>query len=145
MSKGTVNKAILIGHLGADPDLRSTAGGTTVANISVATTESFKDKDGSWEDKTEWHRVVAFGKSAEFLGNYATKGRKVYIEGRIQTKQWEDNEGVKRYTTEVIAREVQLLDKNPDGNQSGERQPQGTIIPNGSIPPSTNPDDDIPF
>ena len=109
MSKGTVNKAIIIGRLGKDPDMRYTPSGLAVANFNVATNYSVKDQSGSYQDKTEWHRIVAYGKQAEFAGENLHKGRLVFIEGRIQSRQWEDKEGQKRYTTEIICSTLQPL------------------------------------
>lgn len=115
-----VNKAILIGNLGADPDTRYTQGGTAVASLSLATTESYKDKDGNKQDQTEWHKVVAWGRLAEICGEYLAKGSKVYIEGKLQTRMWE-KDGVKHYTTEIVAREMKMLSPRPQspGGQSG--------------------------
>ena len=103
-----MNKAILIGNLGADPDVRFTQGGTAVANLRVATNERFKDQSGEWVDKTEWHRVVVFGKQAEFCGEYLKKGAKVAVDGSLQTREWE-KEGVKQYTTEIKARNTSTI------------------------------------
>ena len=109
MAKG-INKVILVGNLGNDPDIRYTAGGAAVANISVATAESWKDKSsGEKVEKTEWHRVVFFGRLAEIVGEYLRKGSQVYIEGRLQTRKWQDKEGADRYTTEIVANEMQML------------------------------------
>ena len=96
-----INKVILIGNLGADPEMRFTQSGTAVANFRIATSERFKDQSGEWQERTEWHRVVFFGRIAEVCGEYLTKGRQIYVEGRLQTRSWEDKDGVTRYTTEV--------------------------------------------
>lgn len=104
-----INKAIIIGNLGADVETRDTQSGACVANFNVATTEKIKKND-QWEDQTEWHRIVAFGRLGEICGEYLSKGSKVYIEGRIQTRMWEDNEGRERYVTEIVAREMKMLD-----------------------------------
>jgi len=133
-----INKAILIGNLGADPEVRYTQAGAAIANFNVATTETWT-KDGKKEEKTEWHRIVAFARLGEICGEYLSKGSKVYIEGRIQTRQWEDKDGNKRYTTEIVARDVQFL--TPRGssgsNDSGyEEQPP--------LPEPTM-GDDVPF
>ncbi|MEE9542630.1 MAG: single-stranded DNA-binding protein, partial [Thermodesulfobacteriota bacterium] len=109
-----VNKVILVGNLGADPEVRYSASGTAVANFRIATTESYKNKEGQKEDKTEWHRIVTFGKLAEICGEYLAKGKQVYVEGRIQTNQWEDKEGNKRYTTEIICNQMQMLGRVGD-------------------------------
>jgi len=103
-----INKAILIGNLGADPEVRYSQSGTAIANFTVATTETWT-KDGNKEEKTEWHRVVFFGKVAEICGEYLKKGSKCYIEGKLQTRQWDDKEGNKRYTTEIVGREMKML------------------------------------
>lgn len=116
----SVNKVILLGHLGRDPEIRYTQSGTPVANFSLATNEPFKAPDGNWEERTEWHRVVAFQKTAEVCANYLSKGRQVYVEGKLRTNQWEDNTGAKRYTTEVVARDIVLLGGR--GDQPGEAQ-----------------------
>jgi len=117
MSNG-VNKVILVGHLGQDPVVRYTQSGSAVANLSVATTESWKDKNtGNREEKTEWHRVVMFRKLAEIAGEYLKKGSQVYIEGKLQTRKWQDNSGNDRYTTEIVANEMQML-----GGKGGQQQ-----------------------
>jgi single-strand DNA-binding protein len=115
MSKG-VNKVILIGRLGNEPDRRSTSSGAAVANISLATNESWQDKQtGEWQERTEWHRVVFFGRQAEVVGQYLHKGSQIYVEGRLQTNKWQDqNTGQDRYSTEIVAREMQMLDGRSD-------------------------------
>ncbi len=118
---GSVNKVILVGNLGRDAELRYTPGGAAVATLNMATTEVWNDKGGQRQEKTEWHRVVLWGKSAESLAEYLTKGKQIYIEGRLQTRQWDDKDGNKRYTTEIVARDVRFL----GGNQSGGREEQG--------------------
>lgn len=111
-----LNKVQLIGNLGADPELRSTASGQSVATLRVATTARWKDKDGAKQEATEWHRVVVWGRTAEVVGQYAAKGRQVYVEGRIQTRPWQDQKtGEKRYATEIIAHNVQLLGARVEG------------------------------
>ncbi len=158
MAKG-INKAILVGNLGNDPDMRYTAGGAAVANISIATAESWKDKTtGEQQERTEWHRVVGFGRLAEIMGQYLKKGSQVYIEGRIQTRKWTNKEGHDQYTTEIVANEMQMLGgKSPDGSAIKERLeqffplatptvPPGT--PGGQVPPAAPADDfndEIPF
>ena len=110
---GSVNKVILIGRLGADPELSYTNSGQAVGRLSVATTEGWMDKaTNQWQERTEWHRVVLWGKQAEKAKEYLTKGRLVYVEGRLQTRSYDDKNGVKRYTTEIVARTVQFLDSN---------------------------------
>ena len=109
MSRG-VNKVILVGHLGADPEVRYMPNGGAVANVTVATTESWKDKSsGEKQEKTEWHRVVFFARLAEIVGEYLKKGGQIYVEGRLQTRKWQDKSGVDRYTTEIVASEMQML------------------------------------
>jgi single-strand DNA-binding protein len=104
-----INKAILIGNLGADPEIRYTQNGTQVATFSIATTERWKGQDGQMQESTEWHKIVAYRKLAEICGEYLNKGAKVYIEGKIQTRKWQDQSGNDRYTTEIIAREMKML------------------------------------
>jgi len=115
MATRGVNKVILIGNLGADPELRYTPSGTAVCNFRIATNESYKDREGNQVEKTEWHNVVAWERLAEICGEYLKKGRPVYVEGSLQTRQWEDQDGNTRYTTEVKAREMQML-----GGRDGE-------------------------
>lgn len=105
-----INKAMLIGRLGKDPEVRYTPDGTMVTNFNLATDEQWKDKSGEKVQKTEWHRIVTFGKLAEICGNYLVKGKLVFVEGRIQTRSWEDKDGVKRFTTEIVASNMQMLD-----------------------------------
>lgn len=157
MARG-VNKVILIGHLGADPEVRYTTSGTAVTQLSLATTERVPAGEGNWEDRTEWHRVVAFGKTAENCGNYLSKGRQIYVEGRLQTRQWEDAQGVKRYTTEIVAREIQFLGSAGDQPQQAKSNQQSmspgkggtdaanrTIIEDLPPQPSSAAEEDIPF
>lgn len=106
-----VNQVILIGNLGAAPEQRQAVSGTAVTNFSVATSSRWKDADGQQQEETEWHRVVAFGRLAEICGQYLVKGSKIYIEGRLQTQQWEDKDGNRRYTTEIVARVMKMLDR----------------------------------
>lgn len=112
-----VNKVLLIGNLGKDPEIRNTPGGTAVANFSIATSEKFKDKNGERQERTEWHRLVAFNRTAEVVGEYLHKGSKVFIEGRLQTRKWTDKEGVERYSTEIIVDNLQMLDGKPAGDR----------------------------
>src|SRR5437868_1506278 len=114
---GTVNKVILVGNLGPDAELRYTPGGAAVATINMATTEVWNDKAGQRQEKTEWHRVVLWGKSAESLSEYLTKGKQIYVEGRLQTRQWDDKDGNKRYTTEIRGDRIVLL--GGGGGRSG--------------------------
>jgi single-strand DNA-binding protein len=139
-----VNKVILVGNLGANPEMRFTQGGQSVANLRIATTERWTDKSGQRQEATEWHRVVVWGKQAEIVGQYLTKGRQVYIEGRIRTRQWQDQTGQKRFSTEIVAQNVQML------GARGERGPEemSTTVP-AEEPAAADfgagPDDDIPF
>ncbi|MCP3984384.1 MAG: single-stranded DNA-binding protein [bacterium] len=128
-----INKAILIGNLGRDPELRYTKGGQAVANFSLATSESYTTKDGRREDRTEWHRIVVWGRVAENCAQYLAKGRTVYIEGRIQTQEWENKEGQKQRTTEIVAQTVQFLGgPRREGGGRGPDAPGGGGGPEGS-------------
>ena len=119
-----INKAIVVGNLGQDPETRYMPSGSAVTNISVATSESWKDKDsGEQKDRTEWHRISAFGKLAEIMGQYLTKGSQVYIEGKLRTRKWQDKQGNDRYTTEIIADEMQMLG-GKRGGKAGGGEPQ---------------------
>lgn len=157
MARG-VNKVILIGNLGADPEVRYTANGMAVVQIRIATTERVPVGEGNWEDRTEWHRVVAFGKTAENCGNYLSKGKQVYVEGRLQTRQWEDAQGVKRYSTDVVVREILFL--GGAGDQPQQAQSNQHRMATGGAgsanseypstedlppPPANAPDEGIPF
>lgn len=118
----SINKVILIGNLGKDPDLRFMPNGDAVCNFSIATTESWKDKDGNKKEKTEWHNIVLYRKLAEIAGEYLKKGRPVYLEGRLQTRKWQDKEGADRYTTEVVCETMQMLGTKDTVAQEQERQ-----------------------
>src|SRR5690242_4149364 len=146
---GSVNKVILVGNLGRDAELRYTPGGAAVATINMATTEVWNDKQGQRQEKTEWHRVVLWGKSAESLTEYLVKGKQIYVEGKLQTRQWDDKDGNKRYTTEIRGDRVVLLGGGGGGGrgQSMERQEVGVHAGGGAPEPSSEPltDDDIPF
>ena len=152
MARG-INKAIIVGNLGRDPEVRYTANGSAVANITVATTESWKDKQsGERQEKTEWHRVVFFGRLAEVAGEYLKKGAQVYIEGRLQTRKWEDKSGQERYTTEIVANEMQMLGSRGDGttgtsndDYSGEARSATDSSGSGASGSDPDLDDDIPF
>jgi single-strand DNA-binding protein len=140
----SVNRVILIGNLGRDPELRYTQGGQAVTNFSIATNEKWKDKDGNPQERTEWHRINVWGKPAENCAQYLAKGRSVYIEGRLQTREWEDKEGNKRQTTEIVAQTVQFL----GGRGEGPPHPSGplpTEAPGGSSSGASSDGDDIPF
>lgn len=161
MATRGINKVILIGNLGRDPEIRYTASGGAIANITLATSESWKDKNtGEQQERTEWHRVVFFGKLAEIVGEYLKKGSKVYVEGRLQTRKWQGQDGQDRYTTEVVVDiqgAMQMLDSRGGGsapyNDSDERgrepapEPSGSQQRSSSPPPSAddNFEDDIPF
>ena len=116
-SMASVNKVIVLGNLGKDPELRHLPNGDAVCNFSLATTESWKDKDGNKQDKTEWHNIVIFRKLAEIAGEYLKKGRPVYIEGRLQTRKWQDKEGKDRYTTEIVADQMQMLGSRDEAKE----------------------------
>jgi len=142
-----VNKVILVGRLGRDPELRYTQNGQAVASFTVATSEFWRDKDGERQERTEWHRIVAWGRQAEFCGNFLGKGRLVFIEGRIQSRDWEDREGEKRRTTEVVAQNIQALGRREGGDGGGQSGGGGFDGPSGgtSEAGSGGGDDDIPF
>ena len=136
---GGLNKVMLIGHLGRDPEVRYTNSGMAVANFSMATTENWTSKDGQREARTEWHRIVAFARLAEICGEYLSKGRQIYIEGRLQTREWEDRDGNKRYTTEVVASQMIMLGSRDasrgDIQRPSQRMPQqGGYQPQGGYP-----------
>ena len=116
----SLNKVMLIGNLGKDPEVRYTAGGTAVASFSLATSEKFKGKTGEWEEKTEWHNITLWARLAEIAGEYLSKGKTVYIEGRLQTRKWQDKEGKDRYTTEIVGEKMQMLSGKGEGNQEKE-------------------------
>ncbi|MBD3609600.1 MAG: single-stranded DNA-binding protein [Gammaproteobacteria bacterium] len=133
MAARGVNKVILVGNLGRDPEVRYMPAGGAVANITIATSETWKDKQtGQQNEKTEWHRVVMFNRLAEIAGEYLKKGAKVYIEGRLQTRKWQDQQGQDRYTTEIVVNEMQMLDSRGTGDAAGYQS-------------APHQDDDIPF
>lgn len=151
MSSKGINKVILIGNLGKDPEIRYTPGGDAIANLTIATSESWKDKQsGEQKEITEWHRVVAYGRLAQIMGEYLKKGSKVYVEGSLRTRKWQDKDGQDRYTTEVRCNEMQMLDGRGGGDQGAQQR-------GGGRPQSNQPamadegfngpafDDDIPF
>ena len=147
---GSVNKVILVGNLGRDAELRYTPGGAAVATINMATTEVWNDKTGQRQEKTEWHRVVLWGKPAESLTEYLTKGKQIYVEGKLQTRQWDDKDGNKRYTTEIRGDKIVLLGGGGGGGRgaSVDRGGDSMGAHTGSpAPESSEPltDDDIPF
>ena len=139
MARG-INKAILIGNLGADPELKYTASGTPMCTFRIATSESFKDREGNQQERTEWHRVVAWGKLGEIAAQYLSKGRQVYIEGRISYRTWDKDDGTKGYMTDIVARDIQFLGSGQGGGQGGGGGGGGDYS---GGPPT--PDDDIPF
>ncbi|HEB66709.1 MAG TPA: single-stranded DNA-binding protein [Gammaproteobacteria bacterium] len=156
MASRGVNKVILVGNLGKDPEVRYSPNGSAVTNITVATSETWKDKNtGEQKEKTEWHRVVFFNRLAEIAGEYLKKGSKVYIEGRLQTRKWQDQNGNDRYTTEIVANEMQMLDSrgggsanfNQDNAQPAQRNaPAAAAAPEPAAAASgADFDDDIPF
>jgi single-strand DNA-binding protein len=152
MASRGVNKVILIGNLGQDLEVRYTPGGKAVANITVATSETWKDQQGQLQERTEWHRCTMYARLAEIAGEYLKKGSKVYLEGRLQTREWQDQQGVKRYTTEIIVGEMQMLDGRPAGgrppaqaNSPAEPPPEANGRTTSEPPPGDFYDDDIPF
>ena len=147
---GSLNKAMIIGRLGADPEVRYTQNNTAVANMSVATSDRYKDGNGEWQERTEWHRVVAWGRLAEVCQQYLKKGSQVYFEGPIQTRSWEDKEGQKQYTTEIKALAMQMLDsrgsdQNDNMGSSSQPQSQSKSKTESAHSEVTDVDDDLPF
>jgi single-strand DNA-binding protein len=150
----SVNKAILVGNLGKDPELRYTPSGTAVCTFSLATTDRFKNKQGEQQDRTEWHNIVVWAGLAEICGKYLTKGKQIYIEGRIQNRSYDDRDGNKRYISEVVATEMQMLGRAGDqgggsgtgtGGGGSRQTSQFKEHSGGPEEPPFNPDDDIPF
>jgi single-strand DNA-binding protein len=157
----SVNKVILVGNLGRDPETRYTTSGDAVTNVRLATTDQWKDKNGEKQERTEWHNIVFYGRQAEIAGEYLKKGRQIYVEGRLQTRKWQDKEGQDRYTTEIIADRMQMLGSREGGGSSAppsepaEREPAaagagggGGARKGGGAPAKKNVDDlddDIPF
>lgn len=158
----SVNKVILIGNLGKDPDVRYMPSGDAITNITVATTDTWKDKSGEKQEKTEWHRVAFFGRLAEIAGEYLKKGSQVYVEGRLQTRKWQNKEGQDQYTTEIVANEMKMLGSRSGGGNSfevmekGDQPAKATESPSGggsrgnAAPPKSGGgfddfEDDIPF
>lgn len=140
-----VNKVILIGNLGADPEVRYTPSGTAITNFQIATSESYTKKDGQKETKTEWHRIVAFSKLAEICGEYLSKGRQVYIEGKIQTRSWDDKDGNKRYTTEIVANTMKMLGGGKKSAEAGAEE-AGAAGQGGAQETAASEEiDDVPF
>ncbi len=152
----SVNKVILIGNLGKDPEVRFTSGGQAVCQFSIATSEKWKNKTTSeWEERTEWHNIVVWGKQAELCKEYLSKGRTVYVEGRLQTRSWDDKEGKKRYTTEIVATTVRFLGGRKEGSAGAGSYSKGGSAAQDSAPqagmgagegpPDFDADEDIPF
>jgi len=157
MAGSGVNKVILVGNLGKDPEVRYTPGGQAVANFTIATNEAWTDKQGQKQERTEWHKIVVWGKTAENCGEYLSKGRQVYIEGRLQTREWNNKEGAKQYTTEIVANQVLFLQGGERGQGRGAGRsttaapaddfgapPPGMDESSGAGAPETT-EDDIPF
>ena len=148
---GSVNKVILVGNLGRDAELRYTPGGAAVATLNLATTEVWNDKSGQRQEKTEWHRIVLWGKQAESLQEYLVKGKQIYVEGRLQTRQWDDKDGNKKYTTEVKADRITLLGGGGGRGGGMDRAERGSASTGashgGAEEPPVEPitDDDVPF
>jgi single-strand DNA-binding protein len=139
----SVNKVILVENVGQDPEVKYTASGVPVAKVSLATNERFKDRNDQWQDRTEWHNVVAWQRLAEIVGEYVSKGQKLYVEGKLQTSTWEDKQsGEKKYRTEVVARDIVLLGSRDNGQKAGEGMPGEQ---SGPQPAPVVADDDIPF
>ena len=146
-----INKVILVGRLGADPEVKTIAQGSTVASLNLATSENWTDKNGQRQEKTEWHRIVVWGKLAEICGKHLTKGRQVYVEGRLQTRQWDDKQGQKRYTTEIVATTVQFLGAQGEqrtgstSQSSQSSQGGGETFQDFGPEPSFDSSEEIPF
>jgi single-strand DNA-binding protein len=157
MAGSGVNKVILVGNLGKDPEVRYTPGGQAVANFTIATNEAWTDKQGQKQERTEWHRIVVWGKTAENCGEYLSKGRQVYVEGRLQTREWTNKEGAKQYTTEIVANQVLFLQGGERGQGRGARSSGGAPADDFGPPPpemdqgssggggAKPAEDDIPF
>jgi single-strand DNA-binding protein len=140
----SLNKVMLIGNLGRDPEVRYTASGQAVASFTLATTEKFKNKSGEWEDRTEWHRVTLWARLAEIAGEYLSKGKTVYIEGRLQTREYE-KDGIKRYATEIVGEKMQMLSPKGERRGGGDSYGGPPAGGNGGYEPPPFQDDDIPF
>jgi single-strand DNA-binding protein len=145
----SVNKAILIGNLGKDPELRYTPSGQAVASFPLATSERFKDKEGNWQERTDWHNVVVWGRQGETVKEYLKKGRSAYVEGRIQTRSYDDREGNKKWVTEIIANRIQFLGGRAEGDRpsAGQSAPEADMQPSATMaePLVSEEDDDLPF
>lgn len=145
----SLNKVMLIGNLGKDPELRYTTSGVAVATFTIATNESWKDQEGNLQERTEWHNIVAWRKLAEICGEWLKKGKKVYIEGRIQTRSYDDKNGVKKYVTEIVADDLIMLDggggAGRSAGQGGSQNSEGLVQPGTDTGSGTQKDDDLPF
>ena len=141
----SVNKVILIGNLGKDPETRYMSNGDAVTTITLATTDTWKDKNGEKQEKTEWHRVVFYRKLAEIAGEFLKKGRPVYVEGRLKTKKWTDKQGLERYTTQIIAEDMKMLGSKPGGSDQNDRAPAPASAGSGNNSGFDDMNDDIPF
>lgn len=146
-SKGTLNKVMLIGRLGVDPELKYTASNAAFVNLSVATNTSYKTPDGKAQENTEWHRVVAWRKLAEMVAEYAKKGNRIYVEGKLNTRSWDDKDGNKRYTTEIVADSIQFLGDRNDRNSAPEKKstPSENDSQADMSEPNVDDSDDLPF
>ena len=145
-----VNKVILLGHLGRDPEMRYIPDGTAVANMTIATSESYKDRDGNRQERTEWHRIALYARTAEVAGEFLRKGSQVFIEGRLRTRKWTDKDGQDRYTTEIIGDRMQLLGgRHSEADDGGQQDMPGTShqgsVGGGASAPMDDLDDEIPF
>jgi single-strand DNA-binding protein len=145
MAGRSLNKVMLIGHLGKDPEVRYTASGLAVANFSVATNESWKDQDGNVQERTEWHNIVMWSKLAEIAGEWLKKGKQVYLEGRLQTRSYDDKNGVKRYVTEIVATDMIMLGGAGGGTGGDQSAREAPAAAGTNMNSSTGKDDDLPF
>jgi single-strand DNA-binding protein len=143
MQKGSVNKIVLVGHLGADPESRFTPSGVAVSTFNMATNESWKNKEGEYEDRTEWHRIVLYGKAAETASEYMKKGQLAYVEGRIRTRSWEDKDGMTRYTTEVLGDRFTMLGRKSENKSTAPAEAGAGA--SASAGGGGGDDDDLPF
>ena len=141
----SLNRVTIMGNLGKDPETRYTQGGDAVCNITVATSETWKDKNGEKQEKTEWHRIVFFGRQAEIAGEYLKKGRPVLVEGKLQTRKWTDKDGVEKYSTEIVASNLVLMGGRDDGERSSEQRKPAGKSNERAKGSSADFDDDIPF
>ena len=145
MQKGSVNKIVLVGHLGADPESRFTPSGVAVSTFNMATNESWKNKEGEYEDRTEWHRIVLYGKAAETASEYMKKGQLAYVEGRIRTRSWEDKDGMTRYTTEVLGDRFTMLGRKSENKSTAPAEAGASASAGAGAGGGGGDDDDLPF